>query len=121
MGPRTQGGPVEADIRAALARDIGLPAEALVVESRGLTTRHEAWAAAERMRAWGARRVLLVTGAQHMYRARLLFERAGLEVIPAPVTEISSEVRMPESRLELARLVLQETLARLYYRVSGKL
>jgi uncharacterized SAM-binding protein YcdF (DUF218 family) len=121
MGPRYQGGPVEAEIRAALARDIGVPASALVIESRGLTTRHEAAVAAERMRETGGRRVLLVTGAQHMLRARLLFERAGLEVIPAPVVELSSGVGRPEARLELARLVAQELIARLYYRLSGDL
>src|SRR4051812_41934349 len=75
MGPGYLGGPVEAQVRATLARDLGVPASALVVESRGLTTRHEAAVAAERMREVGGRRVLLVTGAQHMLRARLLFER----------------------------------------------
>jgi uncharacterized SAM-binding protein YcdF (DUF218 family) len=121
MGPRYQGGPVEAEIRATLARDIGVPAGALVVEGRGLTTRQEAAVAAQRMRETGGRRVLLVTGSQHMLRARLLFERAGLQVIPAPVVEISPAVRGPEGRLELARLVIQEAIARLYYRLSGHL
>ena len=94
LGPAYQGrGPVEAEIRATLARDIGVPAAALVVEGRGLTTRHEAALAAARLRETGGRRILLVTGAQHMPRARLLFERAGLEVIPAPVVEISPAVR----------------------------
>jgi uncharacterized SAM-binding protein YcdF (DUF218 family) len=121
MGPAFQGGPVEAEVRATLARDIGVPAGALVVEGRGLTTRHEAAVAAERMRETGGRRILLVTGAQHMPRARLLFERAGLEVIPAPVVEISPAARMPGSRLKLAQLVVQELVARLYYRMSGAL
>jgi uncharacterized SAM-binding protein YcdF (DUF218 family) len=121
MGPAYEGGPVEAEIRATLARDIGISASALVVESHGLTTRHEAALAAARMREIGGRRILLVTGVQHMRRARLLFERAGLEVIPAPVVEISSEGERPENRLELARLVLQEAVARLYYRLAGAL
>jgi uncharacterized SAM-binding protein YcdF (DUF218 family) len=121
MGPRHQGGPAEAEVRATLARDIGVPAGALVVESQGLTTRHEAALTAQRMQETGGRRILLVTGAQHMPRARLLFERAGLEVIPAPVVEISPAVGRPESRLELARLVFQEVVARLYYRLSGDL
>jgi len=121
MGPGYQGGPVEAEVRSTLARDIGIPADAIVVEGGGLTTQHEAALAARRMREWGGRRVLLVTGAQHMHRARLLFERAGLEVVPAPVVEISPAVRRPDGRLELARIVIQEALARLYYRVSGQL
>jgi uncharacterized SAM-binding protein YcdF (DUF218 family) len=121
MGPAVRGGPVEAEVRAALARAIGVPDGALVVEGRGLTTRHEAAVTAERMRETGGRRILLVTGAQHMPRARLLFERAGLEVIPAPVVEISPAARMPGSRLKLAQLVVQELVARLYYRMSGAL
>jgi uncharacterized SAM-binding protein YcdF (DUF218 family) len=121
MGPGYQGAPVEAEVRATLARDVGIPADAIVVEGGGLTTQHEAALAARRMREWGGRRVLLVTGAQHMRRARLLFERAGLEVVPAPVVEISPTVRRPDSRLELARIVIQEALARLYYRVAGYL
>lgn len=121
MGPAYEGGPVEAEIRAALARDVGIPATALVVEGQGVTTRHEAALAAARLRQTGGRRILLVTGVQHMRRARLLFERAGLEVIPAPVVEISAEAERPENRLELARLVLQEAIARLYYRLAGEL
>lgn len=121
MGPSYEGGPVEAEIRATLARDVGIPAGALIVESQGVTTRHEAALAAARMRELGGRRILLVTGAQHMPRARLLFERVGLEVIPAPVVEISTAAQGPERRLELARLVLQEGIARLYYRLAGAL
>lgn len=121
MGPGYEGSPVEAEIRAALARDLGVPAAALVVEGRGLTTRHEAALAAARLRELGGHRVLLVTGAMHMRRARLLFERAGLEVVPAPVVDISPTVTRPDARLDLARLVLQEAVGRLYYRVLGYL
>ena len=121
MGPGYQGSPIEAEIRAALARDMGVPASALVVEGRGMTTRHEAALAAQRLAEMGGRRVLLVTGATHMPRARLLFERAGLEVVPAPVVEASTVVPRPDARLALARLVVQEALARLYYRLAGYL
>jgi uncharacterized SAM-binding protein YcdF (DUF218 family) len=121
MGPAYQGSPVEAETRAALARELGLPAEAILVEGRGLTTRQEAEFAAQRMRELGGRRVLLVTDAQHMHRARRFFERAGLEVVPAPVVEVSPLAQSPDGRLELARLVIQEGLARLYYRLIGLL
>jgi uncharacterized SAM-binding protein YcdF (DUF218 family) len=121
MGPAYEGSPIEAEVRAAMARDVGIPAAAIVVEGRGMTTRQEAALAAQHLREVGGHRVLLVTGAQHMHRARRLFERAGLEVVPAPVVEISPASRSPDGRLDLARLILQEALARLFYRVSGYL
>jgi len=121
MGPTYQGSPIEAETRAAIARELGIPASAIVVEGGGLTTRQEAELAAARVRTLGGRRVLLVTSAQHMHRARRFFERAGLEVVPAPVIEVSPRAESPDGRLELARLVIQEALARLYYRVIGQL
>lgn len=120
MGPTYyDGSPREADVRAALLREVGVPGAALVIEGRGLTTRDEAALVAERLRQTGGRRVLLVTGLHHMTRARRLFEREGVEVLPAPVVEVSPLVARPDARLELARLLVQEALARLYYRVSG--
>jgi len=121
MGPAYEGSPIEAETRAAIARELGIPASAIVVEGGGLTTRQEAELAAARVRTLGGRRVLLVTSAQHMHRARRFFERAGLEVVPAPVIEVSPRAESPDGRLELARLVIQEALARLYYRVIGQL
>ena len=121
MGPAYQGSPIEAETRAGIARELGIPAAAIVVEGRGLTTRQEAELAALRVRELGGHRVLLVTGAQHMHRARRFFERAGLEVVPAPVNEVSPLAESPDGRLELARLVIQEGLARLYYRLTGHL
>jgi len=121
MGPRYDGGPMEAQVRATLARDLGVPESALIVEGRGLTTRHEAALAAARLQEIGGHTVLLVTGAQHMRRARALFERAGLEVVPAPVADVPTSAQHADSRLALARLVLQEAVGRLYYRLFGYL
>lgn len=119
LGPGSREGLSEAEVRATLARDLGVPADALVVEPRGRTTRHEAALVAERMREVGGRRILLVTGTHHMERSRRLFEREGLDVVAAPVVEVSPVTGQPDARLALGRLLLQEALARLYYRVAG--
>ena len=56
-----------------------------------------------------------------MPRAAALFRRAGFEVVEAPVQELSSTVSQPQERLELARALLRELVARAYYRAAGYL
>ncbi|HSB70897.1 MAG TPA: YdcF family protein [Candidatus Methylomirabilis sp.] len=68
-GPAPDTGPTEAEVRAALALDLGVPAEAINMESRGRTTREEAIRIGEFLRARQVRRILLVTDSQHMARA----------------------------------------------------
>ena len=62
----------------------GVPGNALWLEERSLNTYENALFAREYLQAKGIRRVILVTSALHMPRARALFEHQGLEVIPAP-------------------------------------
>ncbi len=103
----------EGEVRAELARDLGVPADAIVAAaSPGNTTREETASIASILRSRGARSVLLVTGSQHMARARDLFLRAGLAVRPAPVVEATDPTTM-------ARRLVEEFFARLYYRVAG--
>jgi len=117
-----QGGKTsEADVRVRLAQDLGVPATALLADPRGRTTRDEARVSWEDLAPRGMRRILLVTGSEHMPRAAALFRRAGFEVVEAPVEELSSTVGQPQARLEMVRVLLRELLARAYYRVAGYL
>ncbi|WP_330114948.1 YdcF family protein [Pseudomonas sp. JS3066] len=76
--------PSEAWIMAeTLRRDFGLEVRWQEGESR--TTWENATYSAKLLRADGISRVLLVTQAAHMPRARWCFERAGFEVVAAPV------------------------------------
>ena len=73
----------EADLmQAALEIDFGVPAR--WVERASLDTRQNAQFSAVPLHAAGVRRILLVTHAAHMPRARAEFEAQGFEVIPAP-------------------------------------
>ena len=121
LGPKHRRGPVEAEVRAHLARDLGLPPEAIVALAPARTTRDEARVVRETLVPRGLRKVLLVTGGPHMPRARALFEREGLEVVPAPDDEVTGVGNRPESRLGVARYLLQEAVARLYHRLAGYL
>lgn len=73
-------------MQQALEQDYGLRAQ--WVESASRDTRENAQFSAVHLGAAGVRRVLLVTHAMHMKRARDAFEAAGLEVIPAPTAWI---------------------------------
>jgi len=120
LGAR-QGGLAEADVRARLARDFGVPPPALLTEAGGQTTRDEARRVRALLEPRGARHLLLVTSGEHMARARELFEREGFTVTPSPVGPVRPQMVRPEDRLGQARRWAQEMAARLYYRAAAAL
>lgn len=69
----------------ALLVDFGVPTNAMVFVDQARNTEEEAKEVARRV-GDGRRRVLLVTSAWHMRRAKLMFEKyaPGVEVVPAP-------------------------------------
>ena len=117
-GRGTTRGRSQAEARAALALECGIPPEAILTGEEMWTTRDEAAGVKALLAPKGVRRILLVTGALHMRRARWLFERAGFEVIPAPLPDASCESIGPEARLGLTMSLAQELLARAYNRSS---
>jgi len=74
----------EAQAMQVFLRDLGVPDQAVLLEEESRNTRQNAQYAARLLHERGLRRVLLVTSALHMERARLEFESEGLEVIAAP-------------------------------------
>jgi uncharacterized SAM-binding protein YcdF (DUF218 family) len=107
----------EAEARARLAIDSGVPQQAILTEGVEPTTRAEAYRIGVLGRQLGVRRVLLVTDVLHMRRARALFEREGLTVRPAPTDRASLYVTTPESRLQLTRTLAQELVAIAYHKL----
>jgi uncharacterized SAM-binding protein YcdF (DUF218 family) len=79
-----QSGPSEAEAACRLAAALGVPATALLLEERSHSTEENALYTAALLQARGARRVILVSDGYHLYRAALLFRRAGLEPYPSP-------------------------------------
>jgi uncharacterized SAM-binding protein YcdF (DUF218 family) len=119
-GARDQA-PTESGLRAELARTLGVPEHAILTESSTRTTREEATRIRALLEPREVHTILLVTDAQHMVRARRLFERAGFEVRAAPANDIGPGVMDPGGRLALLRRTLREVAALLYYRIAGYL
>ena len=121
LGPARGGGPAEAEIRADLARQLGVPSQAILAVAMLQTTREEASRVKALLQPRGVRRILLVTNSEHMTRAKAVFERAGFDVLPVSADDVSETASTPEGRLHLTRILLQEFVALAYYRVAGYL
>lgn len=78
-----RGLPTEGDVHRQQALALGVPSKALAVTPYVRNTAEEAQAVAAQL-PWGSR-VLLVTSTFHMARAKTLFARQGLDVVPYPV------------------------------------
>jgi len=113
-GTVTKPGISEAQIRAEMARQLGVAPTAILTESRARTTREEAAYLVGLLQPLGIQTILLVTDSEHMVRAQPLFEHVGFTVQPAPAA-------WNKSGLQLTREVVREFLARLYYRLAGYL
>jgi uncharacterized SAM-binding protein YcdF (DUF218 family) len=118
-GPRNRAGFTEALVRARLAREMGVPPSAILVEATALTTREEAERVATVLRARGMSRILLVMDVEGVRRAAGLFERQGFHVVPSPALDVSNGT--PGGRLHQTRLILIELLALVYYHAAGYL
>lgn len=80
-----EGSTTPADDMASLLTSIGIPQEALILETESKNTYENALYAKQILGTLAVDRILLVTSALHMPRAVALFEKQGLEVIPVPV------------------------------------
>jgi len=76
-----------AEIYMEAALEMGVPPESLDIVPTPRTTYEEAVHFREKFPAYG--RVILVTSAMHMRRAKSLFESQGMEVVPVPSNFIS--------------------------------
>lgn len=84
---RDSGGRSEGDVLADFARSLGVSADAILITDDVLNTADEARETMATLTSRGtpAKRIVLVTSAFHMPRAREVFTREGFEVIPFPV------------------------------------
>lgn len=111
-------------MRKTLQDEFGVPVR--WVEDRATTTATSAAETARLLKPAGVRRIALVTSAFHMPRSRRVFERAGLQVVPAPTGyfgwrgEFLFTHLVPNGdALRLSYVALREMLANALYRLRG--
>ena len=115
-GPRRPGRPSSAPAMKRLAIDLGVPDEDVLTEGASSRTAENARDVAALIGGRGRTSALLVTSRLHMRRARLCFERSGIDVSPAPVPRIEGE---PPERSSILTQLLHEYTGLLYYRLRG--
>jgi uncharacterized SAM-binding protein YcdF (DUF218 family) len=131
----SSGAPPAEDM-AVLLEMLGVPRQAMWLESESRNTYENALNARLFLAPLGIQRILLVTSASHMPRSVALFEKQGFQVIPAPtdfsVTQAGWEnlksgglgaqlySLMPSAEnLSLTTRMLKEYVGMLVYRLSG--
>ncbi|HBB34905.1 MAG TPA: hypothetical protein DDZ80_32775 [Cyanobacteria bacterium UBA8803] len=129
------GGASESSDMAQILEIIGVPPKAILQDPTSLNTYQNAVNVRQIMQERGIRRVLLVTSAMHMPRALRIFQRQGIDAIPAPTDFLvtQQELNEPNSsvaatvlsilpdtqRLDATTRALKEYMGTLIYRLRG--
>src|SRR6185437_4100481 len=96
----------------------GIPRDRIFLEERSTSTRENALFTKQMIGSWPGKRVLL-TSDLHMFRARRVFEKAGLPAEPRPVPDVTVDWDRPFDRIPAAASILIEFLKIAYYRARG--
>ena len=115
----------EGEVLKEYAISNGIPAEKIIVTKDVENTADEAVAVKELIRL--DKKIILVTSAYHMYRAKKLFEKQGFIVISYKVDYKTGQNKdigiidfLPSSgNLELTETGIREIIGRLFYLVKG--
>ena len=91
-----EGATTPAEDMASILTTIGIPEEALWLETISQNTYENALYSTEILTENEIERILLVTSAMHMPRSVALFEKQGVEVIPVPVDFSITEDESPQ-------------------------
>ena len=96
----------------------GVPAEDIQVETAANSTRENALYTKDLLSRLPGRKVLL-TSDYHMFRARRVFAKLGIQVLPQPIPDVKKRVGSRISRWSLFCELLQETGKIGYYWLRG--
>ncbi len=79
----------EGSVYKELMVDLGVPGSDIIIEGRSKTTEENAKFTKGVMGKNGYKKAALITSATHMKRSKYIFEKYGVEVVPAPTGYIS--------------------------------
>ena len=83
VGGAARGHLPEAQVMAGLLSEFGIPRSVMLLEGESRNTRQNGMNAVVIMQKEGINKIILVTSAFHMRRAQAVFEKLGIEVVPA--------------------------------------
>jgi len=94
----SKGTTTPAEEMASILTAVGIPKEALWLDTTSQNTYENALNSKEILASNEIERIILVTSAMHMPRSVALFEKQGIEVIPVPVDFSITEDESPQDR-----------------------
>lgn len=97
----------------------GVPADAIITEELGDTTRNQADRVREIVSKLPPGPRVLVTSDFHMLRARRTFEKAGLSVVPMPIPDHRKRYNQLHLRMAVFWELVEETTKLAGYRIRG--
>ena len=107
-------------LMAGLARGLGVPRDAILLEEHSTRTYENAVYSVALVRRGGFRSAILVTSPLHLTRARLAFAAAGLPVQPVRSSDTDLwRVSNSYERIALLEDALHEYVGLAFYRVRG--
>lgn len=83
VGGAAEGSSPEADFMADLLAEFAVPRDRMLLENQSRNTRENGVNSVKIMQENGIRKIILVTSAYHMRRAKSVFEKLGMNVVPA--------------------------------------
>jgi uncharacterized SAM-binding protein YcdF (DUF218 family) len=105
---------------ARLARELAVPAAAILVEEQSSRTSESARNTAALLRQLGLRRALLVTSRLHILRSVLTFQASDISVTPIAAEDTDVQfVTSSSGRVALMEASLHEYVGLLYYKIRG--
>lgn len=92
------GGPPESADMAKLVEALGVPATAILQDPTSLNTYENAVNVKKILQQRGIKQILLVTSAAHMPRSIQIFQKQGINAIPAPTDFLVSQQELKEQQ-----------------------